>query len=113
MFLTFLGFKETQRPTFLFFERGQDAVVPAHLEVNLLLHALGDGTLGDDDADTRLDGAQDPSVTVEDAPGGGNHSVPFVLVVIVQRAGAEGRRHKSQYHQSKQCWQRKMHSRGH
>lgn len=80
-----------RRLTFLLVEGGQDAVVPAHLEVNLLLHVLGDGALGDDDADARLDGAQDPSVTVENPPGRGHHRVSFVLVVVVQRAGAEGR----------------------
>lgn len=69
--------------TFLFVQGGQDAVVPAHLEVNLLLHAFGDGALRDDDADARLDGAQDPSVTVEDPPGCGHHCVPFILIVIV------------------------------
>lgn len=86
--------KKSQGLTFLLVEGGQDAVVPAHLEVNLLLHALRDGTLGDDDADARLDGAQDSSVTVEDPPGGGHHRVPFILVVIVQSARAERRKKK-------------------
>lgn len=104
--LTCIVCKETQGPTFLLVEGGQDAVVPAHLEVYLLLHALRDGTLGDNDADACLNGAQDASVTVKDPSGGGHHCVPFILVVIVQRAGAEGRRHRSQHHQSKQCWQR-------
>lgn len=78
------------RPTFLLIEGGQDVVVAAHLKVNLLLHALGDGALRDDDADARLDGAQDSSVAVEDAPGGGYHRVAFILVIIVQSAGTRG-----------------------
>lgn len=77
-------------PTFFLIEGGQDVVVTAHLKVNLLLHALGDGALGDDDADARLDGAQDSSVTVEDAPGGGYHRVAFILVILVQSAGTGG-----------------------
>lgn len=82
--------KQMMRPTFLLIEGGQDVVVAAHLKVNLLLHALGDGALRDDDADARLDGAQDSSVTVEDAPGGGYHRVTFILVIVVQSAGTEG-----------------------
>lgn len=82
--------KETERPTFFLIEGGQDVVVPAHLKVNLLLHALGDGALRDDDADARLDGAQDPSVTIEDPPGGGYHRVTFILVILVQSAGTGG-----------------------
>lgn len=83
--------------TFLLVEGGQDAVVPAHLEVNLLLHTLGDGALRDDDADTGLYRAQDPSITVEDAPGSSHHRVPFVFIVIVQctRAIGQGYRQSS------------------
>lgn len=92
--------------TFLLVEGGQDAVVPAHLKVDLLLHALGDRTLRNDDADARLDGAQDPPVAVEDAPGGGHHCVPFILVIIVQSTGAEGRRQTRQHHRSNRGRQR-------
>lgn len=88
-FSDIIGVGRSRALTFLLVEGRQDAVVPAHLEVNLLLHALGDGALGNDDADARLDGAQDPSVAVEDATGGGDHCVPFVLIVVVQGAGAE------------------------
>lgn len=77
-------------PTFLLVQRGQDAVVAAHLEVDLLLHALWDGALRDDDADARLDGAQDAAVAVEDAAGGGHHRVALVLVVVLQGARADG-----------------------
>lgn len=80
----------TEGLTFLLVQGGQDAVVPAHLKVNLLLHALRDGPLGNDDADARLDGAQDSSVTVEDTPSGGHHRVTFVLIVILQCTGTGG-----------------------
>lgn len=81
--------KELKPLTFLLVQGGQDAVVPAHLEVDFLLHALGDSTLGDDDADARLDGAEDTTVTVENSPGSGHHRVPFIFVVVVQSARAE------------------------
>lgn len=77
-------------PTFLLVQGGQDAVVAAHLEVDLLLHALGDGALWDDDADARLYGAQDAAVAVEDATGGGHHRVTLVFVVVLQGARADG-----------------------
>ena len=84
--------------TFLLVQRRQDAVVAAHLEVDLLLHAVGDGALGDDDADARLDGAQHATVAVEDAAGRGDHRVAFVLVLVLQGAGAGRRRTRT--HQS-------------
>lgn len=97
-FSTYLRLKGsvTEGLTFLLVQWGQDAVVSAHLEVNLLLHALRDCTLWNDDADAGLDGAQDPSVAVENSSSGGHHRVPFILVIIVQRTGAEGQRQTSQ-----------------
>lgn len=89
-------------PTFLLVQGRQDAVVPAHLEVDLLLHALGNGTLRDDDADASLDGAQDAAVAVEDAAGGGHHCVALVLVVVLKRARAGGENHRR--HQGVVFW---------
>lgn len=103
----------TEELTFLLVEGGQDAVVPAHLEVNLLLHALWNCALWNDDADARLNGTQDPSVTVEDPTSGGHHRVSFIFVVIIQRTGAEGRERSGERHQSNQLRQRIKHSRGH
>lgn len=100
------------RRTFLLVQRGQDAVVPAHLEVNLLLHTLGDGALGNDDADARLNGAQDASVAVEDPPSSGHHSVPFVFVVVLQSAGAEKRRRRRGRRQSNKVGMKKTSLRG-
>ena len=76
--------------TFLLVQGGQDAVVPADFEVDLLFYALGDGPLWDDDADTRLDGAQHPAIAVEDPPGRGHHRVTFILIIILQSTGATG-----------------------
>lgn len=79
--------------TFLLVQWRQDAVVSADLEVDLLLHSFWDGTLRDDDADPRLDGAQDASVGVEDTSRCRHHRVAFVFIlVVVQGAGAERER---------------------
>lgn len=76
--------------TFLLVQWRQDAVVPADLEVDLLLHSLRDGTLWDYDADSGLDGAQHASVGVEDASCCCHHRVALVFIlVVVQGAGAE------------------------
>lgn len=75
--------------TFLLVQWRQDAVVPADLEVDLLLHSFWDGTLRDYDADSGLDGAQDASVGVEDASCRSHHRVAFIFIlVVVQGAGA-------------------------
>lgn len=69
--------------TFLLVEWRQNAVVSTDLEVNLLLHAVGDGTLRDNDADTCLDGAQNATVRVEDTTSCCHHSVTFVFIFII------------------------------
>lgn len=77
--------------TFLLVEGRQDAVVAADLEVDLLFHALGDGSLGDDDADARLDGAQHSAVAAEHAPGRGHHRVAVLVIVLLHCRRAEFR----------------------
>ena len=78
--------------TFLLVEWRQDAVVPADLEVDLLLHAFRDGALRDNNADPCLDGAQDASVRVEDTSCCCHHSVALVFIlIIVKGTGAKGR----------------------
>lgn len=80
--------------TFLFVERGQEAVVSADLEVNLLLHPLRDCPLWDYYADTSLNGAQDAAVRVEDTTGCCNYSVAFIFVfIVIQSTGAERQEH--------------------
>lgn len=69
--------------TFLLVEWRQNAVVSTDLEVNLLLHAVGDGTLRDNDADACLDGAQNATVRVEDTTSCCHHSVTFVFIFII------------------------------
>lgn len=77
--------------TFLLVEWRQDAVVSAHFEVDLLLHALRYGALWDYDADTRLNGAQDAAVAVEDAASRGDHSVALVFIFIIIQGGGAAR----------------------
>lgn len=48
--------------TFLLVEWWEDAVVPTHFEIDLLLNTLGNCPLGYDDAHTCLYGAQYPTV---------------------------------------------------
>lgn len=77
--------------TFLFVKWWQDAVVPAHFEVDFLLYAFGNGPLGNDDAHAGLDRAEHPAVAVEDAACCGHHCVPVVVAVVLQCAGAGDR----------------------
>lgn len=88
-----LGAFSSLTVTFLLVQRWQDAVVSTDLEVDLLLHAVGDGPLRDDDADTRLDGAQDASVGVKDPSSCCDHRVTLILLVVLQSTGAERRAH--------------------
>lgn len=71
--------------TFLLIQRRQDAVVPADLEVDLLLHTLRDGPLRDDDAHAGLYGAQHAAVAVEHASGCGHHRVAVLVVILLHR----------------------------
>lgn len=75
--------------TFLLVEWWQDAVVPTHFEIDLLLNTFGNCPLGYYDAHTRLNGAQNPAVRVEDASRRSDDSVHVVIIVILQSAGAE------------------------
>lgn len=76
--------------TFLLVQWRQDAVVSAHLEIDLLLHAIRDGALGDNNTDSCFNGAQDASIGVEDASSCCDHRVAFVFIlVIIQGARAE------------------------
>lgn len=78
--------------TFLFVQRGQNAVVPAHFEVDLLLHTIWDCSLWDNDADSCLYGAQHPAVTIKDAPCRGHHRVTFIFFVVIQCTRARRQR---------------------
>ncbi len=89
--------------TFLFVQRGQNAVVSAHFEVDLLLHAIWNRSLRDDDTDSCLYGAQHPTITIKDAPRRGDHRVSFVFLIVIQctrarkqtASGLVNRRNKS------------------
>lgn len=75
--------------TFLFVQRGEDAVVSADFKVDLLLHTIRDGTLWDNDADSSLNGAQDTTIGVEDTSSRCNHCVALIfIVIIIQGTGA-------------------------
>ena len=78
-------------PTLLFVQRRQDAVVAADLEVDLLFHPLGNGSLGDDDADTGLNGAQHPTIAVKHAAGSSHHCVTVFVFIFLHSWGTEFR----------------------